>query len=352
MNKIASMNLDVVDFILNDVEKLASVVNGLTDSTKTAHIPSFEEQQDMPDRNFALILLSNQAADLHKFAMNSADLVELNLAFLSNNVESLPDEVIKIAGANLTKAANDYNVSIPANLEEFSSNVYVDNRLLTTDINELNYVVKCAQEGDVNFAWEGEKKYPLTDASTVKTASAYFAKHHQAMDMDKKLEFVLNTERAAKNFGVDIDNTAIDKYASLDRSRFNPILHDHIKVRQSYIKDDEDIAIYDDLYNKIDAASPTKVAQALNIIDKEFDLERMYGKGIEDPLMACLGSVKRAGLNIEGSMITQDDLNGLDSGDLTVIVGNDAVKALKGDEGVHVLNSLPTPVKREVLELL
>ena len=46
MKKIASMNLDVVDHVLNDVDKLATLVSDLSDDAKTAYVPSFEEQQD------------------------------------------------------------------------------------------------------------------------------------------------------------------------------------------------------------------------------------------------------------------------------------------------------------------
>jgi len=56
MNKIASMNLDVVDHVLNDIDKLASIVEDLSDNAKTAYVPSYEEQQEMPDRKFGLIL--------------------------------------------------------------------------------------------------------------------------------------------------------------------------------------------------------------------------------------------------------------------------------------------------------
>jgi hypothetical protein len=134
MKKIASMNLDVVDHVLNDVEKLATLVNDLSDDAKTAYVPSFEEQQDMPDRKFGLILWNSSMGGVNKFAMYSKDLVELNLAFLSDKKDSMPEEVLKIAGANLTKAASDYELDIPENLEEYKSNVYVDNRLNTEDI--------------------------------------------------------------------------------------------------------------------------------------------------------------------------------------------------------------------------
>ncbi len=353
MKKIASMNLDVVDHVLNDVEKLATLVNDLSDDAKTAYVPSFEEQQDMPDRKFGLILWNSSMGGVNKFAMYSKDLVELNLAFLSDKKDSMPEEVIKIAGANLTKAASDYELDIPNNLEEYKSDVYVDNRLNTEDINELEYVVKCSTATESTYAWADEEKYPLDDASLVKKASGYFDTHHNKMDLSKKLEFVLNTEKAAKEHNVDLNKSTLDKYASLNRSEYNSSFKDHIEIRKTYVKDNDDnVQIYDDLYNKHAELSPTKVAEALHSIDKEFDLTRNYGHGIEDPLMSTLAMIKKAGMEIDGTFITSDNLNSLDEADLTAIVGNDVISELKSDEGVEVLASLPVPVRREVINLI
>ena len=97
---------------------------------------------------------------------------------------------------------------------------------------------------------------------------------------------------------------------------------------------------------------PTKVAEALNNIDKEFDLVRNYGHGIEDPLVSTLAMVKKAGMDIDGTFITTDSLNSLDEADLTAIVGNDVISELKSEEGVEVLASLPVPVRREVINLI
>ena len=353
MKKIASMNLDVVDHVLNDVEKLATLVNDLSDDAKTAYVPSFEEQQDMPDRKFGLILWNSSMGGVNKFAMYSKDLVELNLAFLSDKKDSMPEEVLKIAGANLTKAASDYELDIPENLEEYKSNVYVDNRLNTEDINELDYVVKCSSTSESTYAWGEEEKYPLDSASLVKKASAYFQTHHNKMDLTKKLEFVLNTEKAAKVHSVDLNDSTLDKYASLNRSEYSSSFQDHIEIRKTYVKDnDENVKIYDDLYAKHQDLPPTKVAEALNNIDKEFDLVRNYGHGIEDPLVSTLAMVKKAGMDIDGTFITTDNLNSLDEADLTAIVGNDVISELKSEEGVEVLASLPVPVRREVINLI
>jgi|APSaa5957512535_1039671.scaffolds.fasta_scaffold05550_7 hypothetical protein len=57
MNKLASMSLDVLDHVINDeLESLAKVVEPLSDQAKVAYVPSYEEQAEQADDDFALIM--------------------------------------------------------------------------------------------------------------------------------------------------------------------------------------------------------------------------------------------------------------------------------------------------------
>lgn len=57
MRKITNMNLDVVDHIMSDnLVKLAELVENLSEEAKVAYVPSFEEQQEAKEKDFALVL--------------------------------------------------------------------------------------------------------------------------------------------------------------------------------------------------------------------------------------------------------------------------------------------------------
>lgn len=57
MKKIASLNLDVTDYVLNgDIEKLSQLVEKLSEEVQTAYVNSFEEQQSLPENKVALVI--------------------------------------------------------------------------------------------------------------------------------------------------------------------------------------------------------------------------------------------------------------------------------------------------------
>ena len=83
MNKIATIVFDVVDEIVSgDVEKLAEVVESLSDDAKMAYVPSLEEQAQQPEKDFGLILWSPNVGQLRKYALYTPELAEINLSYL------------------------------------------------------------------------------------------------------------------------------------------------------------------------------------------------------------------------------------------------------------------------------
>lgn len=287
--------------------------------------------------------------------MYTSELAELNLAYLSDKKESLPEEVVKIAGQNLTCAAKKYGLNVPENLTDYQSDVFVDNSIDLRSIDETKFIVKSAstETGD-RYALPSKEKYPLNTDLQIKKASAYFEKNHKKMDMNDALEFALHVNEAAKDHEVAIDNTVIQKYAELDFSNFNKDLYDHIQVRKSYLKDSETdcVELYDDLLRKSDDLGVTKTAQVMYEIDKKAELTGTYDHGIDNPIFASAGSKDDNGMEIDGILIKESALDSIPSGDLTSIVGNDVIDELRGDDRLHVLASLPRPVRQEIINLL
>lgn len=206
------------------------------------------------------------------------------------------------------------------------------------------------------FAWQEEKRYPIHDAEHIKIAQAYFENENRKMSIAQKLEFVLNTTRAAEKQMVSLANSALSKFASLDRHNFNREFVNHVAIRQSFLRDGgQDAELkegYRDLIKKADKLGPTCSAQVLYELDKLAGLDRKYGHGIEDPLLATLAMQKTAAIDVDGTFISLNQLRELSSDDLTEIVGNGVISELKSDEGIDVLRSLPKPVRQGVLDLL
>lgn len=357
MRKIAGMNLDVVDHIINDdVEKLANLVEQLSENAQTAYIPSIEELELRKDKDFAAVLWDPKVGYLRKFAKYTPGLVELNMAFLADLKNSLPDEVVKIAAANLTCAASRYNIPIPKELEEYKSDKYVNNTIDLTAINKVSYITKTAstKQESKYYAITSKKLYPIDTDIELKKAASFFDKNYNKLDINDKLEFLTNIQERAKELNVSLTKTAIEKYASLSQKTFNEDFYNHVQVRKSYLKESEveTKLAYDELITRADELGPVNCAYVMEEIDKTASLNGTYGKGILDPLFATLGTEKKAGREIDGTMVYPDQLKKIDEGTLTSLVGNDVIKELKSDSGLDVLASLPRPVRADILEQL
>jgi hypothetical protein len=357
MANIMSMSLDVVDEVLSgNFEKLAEIIEPLTDAAKIAYVPSIEEQHSRDEKDFGLVLFHPQNGVTHKYALYTPELVELNLAYLDEKKNTLPDEVVKVAATNLATAANLKNITIPEGLNEFKgSKGYIPNILDTREINEINYNEKISSKAEpTTFALEAEKKYPLETEDNVKQAIAYFARFNTEFDdVSQKLEYAVNTKIAADKYSIDIDNTEISKYAHLSREVFNPDFSDHVKIRESYLKPEhkpEVLDTYSDLLKRAEDIGPVKTAEVLYEIDKAAGINHIYGSNVVDPVMATLSEPHEEKDSIDGLIIKKSSLEGLDNADLTELVGNDVIAELKGEDGLAVLKSLPKPVRNAIID--
>jgi len=355
MRKIASMNLDVVDHIINeDIEKLANIVEGLSEDAQTAYIPSIEELESRKDKDFAAILWDPKIGSMRKFANYNSELTELNLAFLADIKNSLPEEVVKVAAANLTYAASKYNLNIPKELEEYKSEKFVNNVVDLTSVNKVSYLTKTASKKKLATHFALKDKYPIETEMELKKAASFFDKNYNKLNINEKLEFVANVQERAKELNVSLSKTAVEKYASLSKDLFNSDFYTNVQVRKSYLKDSEEEikTAYDELVSRADELGPIDSAYVLEELDKTASLTGTYGRGILDPLVATLGQEKLAGREIDGTFVSYDKLKSLDSGTLTSLVGNDVISELKSESGLDVLESLPKPVRSDIIELL
>ena len=355
MNKFVSVPLDVVDEILaGNIDKLASVIEPLSEQAKTAYVPSLDEQNELNERDFALVMWSPKVGQIKKYATYTPELTELNLAYLSDKSNWLPDEILKIAGTNLIAAANNYGINVPDNLKQYEGEGFIDNALDIRTIDQTKLLDKAAAKEETLFALPSKNKYPLETSAQVKKASVYFEKNHKKMDENDTLEFALNVIKRADDLDVPIKDTEVSKYAELDFETFNKSFYDNIQVRKSYLRDNEDplSETYDDLLRRSDDWGVVKTAEVLYEIDKKAELTGTYGKGIDTPAFAVAGKVGSEGMDIDGNYITGSSIDSIPSGELTTIVGNDVIDDLRGDDKLDVLKSLPTPVRKEIIDLM
>jgi len=87
-------------------------------------------------------------------------------------------------------------------------------------------------------------------------------------------------------------------------------------------------------------------------LDKQADITRAYGNGVEDPILSTLSTVGTDSGTVDGVLVKHSTLRTLDEGALTKLVGNDVISELKGEDGIAVLKSLPKPIRSSILDEL
>ena len=112
MRKIASMKLDVIDYLLNkEASYISSIVDRAGGLAKEAKIKDLEEQQDLDDTQVAATLFHPHLGTINKYACDTKGSTLINMHILSDNIHELPDELVKVAAGNLTYVADKYNLA-------------------------------------------------------------------------------------------------------------------------------------------------------------------------------------------------------------------------------------------------
>lgn len=355
MNKLASINYDITDHMVSgNGEKIASFADNLSKEAKAFSLPDFEELQERPDKDFALVTYHPGQGEMKKFARYNKEITEINLNLLEKEADSLPDEIVKKAAHNLVQAADDFGLDYEGELRKYAEEQggYTDPSINLTDVDEFAYQQKIASVEPIQkWAMPSLAKYPLETSRQIEEACNYFEKHANEFDPVDALEFAVNVKKAAEAKEGVHPSDKIEKFASIDPSMFNEDLPTHIDVRKSYLtpEQDDEYSLYDEFTKKASELKPSKAAQLLERIDKEAELDRAWGKGLENPMLAVFGKKFTKKASAGPSLA---ELQALDNAELTAIVGNSTIKELKSDEGVAVYNSLPTPIKREIDKLL
>jgi len=351
MKKFASRAYDVTDYVTNgQIELVAQVSRGDDELIKNAYIPSSEEYEDRPDEDFALIVHHPHVGTLKKYATFDKYLSKLNIGILREIADEIPDELAKTAGYFLKKAAKFYGLDFPKELEKYAKEKPTTNYVNLANINQANWFKKESKLQRITkiaYALPAAKKYPISTKDNVQTAVNYFEKRASQFSPQEACEYTANVIKSARSLGVKIENTKLEKYAHLSSKTFNPDFEKHVTIRKSYLYE-TDADIYDDILLQKDFNGVTKTASLLYDADIETGNYKYWGRGIEDPVLSVFGMQKEASVKYAGKEVTLAKLKNLD----TDLVDETTLTGLKSDEGLDVFESLPTPVKDELINLL
>lgn len=226
---------------------------------------------------------------------------------------------------------------------------YCDPRVNLDEIDSYDYVIKLSSSDESpEYALPDKQKYPINTKASINSSIDYFNKYANEFMPSEALEFAHNVKRAASENEVDISDTAIEKFASLNTKAFNEEFSLHLKGRKRFLKE-ADYKVYGEIEKYASESEATKVAQLLERADAKLGLDEHWGRGISNPAFAVFEN----SLTKEASAgPTVEDLRGLDVSALTGIVGTEVVGELRGEEGPVIFESLPRPIKREITQLM
>ena len=356
MRKIASMKLDVIDYLLNkDASYVSSVVNRAGELAKVAKIKDLEEQQDLDDSQVAAILFHPHLGTINKYACDTKGSTLINMHILSDNHEDLPDELVKVAAGNLTYVADKYNLDIPSNLKEYKTDSWTDNVVDLTRINKVAFSQKLDAKtlqktaGVEKFALARTKKFPISDKNHVKLAASVFENAGVDMSVEDRVEFSSNILPEMSKHNIPL-GSRLYKYSNLDTTGFNDDFELSMDARIDHIHDEDLKDVYSQLKGSYQDLGVQKTAVLVDELDKRASIKSNYSKGyFDDAVLTTFKMRKVAEIDIDGTIVNEDDLEGLDHTAMGDYIDSGTLDELHGEDGLHILKSLPKPIRDQAI---
>lgn len=235
--------LDVYDDVHGDVIRgLFSSLDAVPELLKTAQAISHTDRERLPDDAFALVLLNGEER-LRKYACTDAGNTALSVFYFLENSHKLPEDVQKVAAANLVTACSWYDLAVPERLEK-AAGLSVNTALTALaapsmvrgarDNIKQNLAEVRAQEQDKYAEISGTTTAPLSadprakapatmTESVKKTGSRHM--HGVAMDVTGRGPIRAETVKQAKHYALPLEQ----KYP-LDN-------YEHVKTAAAYFEE-------------------------------------------------------------------------------------------------------------------
>lgn len=309
------MNLEnaIID-IFDDVhleQTLEKVATRLPDNIKSQEMPTFEERDTYMDTAFAISIITKTAGKLNKYPINTTMNTAMSNEYFDLCHHNLPIEAQKVAASNIKAACGIHGIIPCESVEKVASGPTVNIYVEPYNAKPGGPIVKRASDvkpqGDHFYALEG--KYAMPSPEYVTKAVDYFNKYAGQFTAQERFTYAHNVSARAKELGVPVEDTPINKYAG---HLYSPDLRGAILARKGILPEDSP---YMDSLDKLASMQseilPSDFAQVLHEVDKQAGLDKYYDKYLADPFWSTLGSMeKKANMVYEqhGKRITQSDM--------------------------------------------
>jgi len=320
-------------------------------------IPDFVKTAEAVDQNahselFALVLHEDGHL-FKKFATADAGNTFLSTLYFSQTFDRLPEEAQKIAAVNLVQACEAFDIGVPDFLLDLLGEAEVGP--IGSNIVDVSGrsppMQKVAHEDEpVEYAVvrpNGEKFYPLRDASSVKLASDFFAENHMRMVPKERRQFAVKVASLAKKGALPVSEP-IKKYAGTD---YGALVEGHLTTRYLHLVDaganPTVTGVLTKLANLRSKLEPEDFAAVLEQFDIDQGLDALWDRGVADPWYSTFANEKRAEAALSVGFITRDELQKLAqrADQLHPFFQEEVITAFR-DDPVVVFESMPLPMKQ------
>ncbi len=295
MKRIFNQTFDCTDYLLsNNIENVANIVLGLSDMAKTASVHSTDDIAMLNEDEVALILYHPNIGELKKFACDDYGITEININLLSDELNSLPEEIIKVAANNLGYVASNMGINIPENLQVYQTGDWVDPYVDTTHLNKVAF--------------------------------------YQKLQDNAPEEVIAEVEKVA------------GKYVLYNTDRFSPDLLAGINARLKMTHNEKIAELYEDIRDNHSNYTPEEVCRVIDAADNMGNMDRAIKRGMFKGAVATTFELIKLSWyqeNIELLKLKENELTYL---------SNFEKSALFGEEGEDVFNSLPKPTKDRLIK--
>lgn len=340
--------IDAVDIFMNSdtegIDKIASKVDS------EIEVPFEDEVSQLSSDQFACVIKTAEKT-FYKFPINTKDNTTLNVQAILHTHNTLPDEIVKTASANLLRAAKFWKIDEGLEeLEKLSGNVtsnFVNaDRVDMIRFNEKTSSGMSSTEYSV-FALNA--KYPIDTPELLKEAEKYYIQYSNRFSPLERHEYATNIIKQAEIVDYQITTPKILKHAHLRFER-NPHLKELLLARDKQACTDGAYKEISKLANSVDLE---KLAEAIFELDTEFGLTEHYDKQVPDPVFTVFTSIEKTAETFGGKNISLENLQALSKDKLeNLSLTSDAIDELHGDSGLDVLRSLPDPISEQIIDLL
>lgn len=342
MHKLAQIPYDFYDFLnYNMVDKVEEVLEAMV-KEGSAELPSLENLDEYNDNDFALILLDDEGNKLRKLAHVTPELIKVNAAIFEKVSKYLPGELVKVAGTNLKQAAEDWGIKLGSFYDQ-NVDGYIPNEVNVSNLSLITaHNSPFKNSNNPNNILTKEAKAHIKSPFGRQEALGYFYKNASVMSESERMVFA---NELKNNMSDTEKDPLIEKLAHKDINTYNEHVDASLTTRLEWVETNpEHQALYAGLWEKRASYKPLEFVGMVDAADRKTDMAQHWGVSVSYPEEAVL-----APLTKEASL---QHIKMIDQSVLEQYVGNEVAAELNGPDGQAVWESLPTPVKDELMELI